>query len=96
MRVGVPAEIKNNEDRVAVTPAIVDQLRRRGHEVIVEAGAGEGSRISDADFSVPAYLEEADDGVRVNFISPNDAFSMISSMALTKASMPSSSTSKGW
>lgn len=50
MRVGIPAEIKNNEDRVAATPAIVDQLRRRGHEVVIQAGAGEGSRISDADF----------------------------------------------
>lgn len=50
MRVGIPAEIKNNENRVAITPAGVDTLTRRGHEVIVQAGAGVSSRISDADF----------------------------------------------
>jgi alanine dehydrogenase len=50
MRVGVPTEIKNNEYRVAITPAGVSELVRRGHEVIVQAGAGEGSAIHDADF----------------------------------------------
>jgi len=50
MRVGVPTEIKNNEYRVALTPAGVSELIRRGHEVIIQAGAGEGSAIHDADF----------------------------------------------
>jgi alanine dehydrogenase len=50
MRVGVPTEIKNNEFRVALTPAGVAELVHRGHEVIVQAGAGEGSAISDAEF----------------------------------------------
>ncbi|GEK84293.1 alanine dehydrogenase [Frigoribacterium faeni] len=50
MRVGVPTEIKNNENRVAITPAGVDALVRRGHEVLVESGAGVGSRILDADY----------------------------------------------
>lgn len=50
MRIGVPAEIKNNEFRVAMTPAGVMELRARGHEVVVQAGAGEGSRIADADY----------------------------------------------
>src|SRR6476660_2734988 len=50
MRVGVPTEIKNNEYRVAITPAGVSELVRRGHEVIIQAGAGEGSAIHDADF----------------------------------------------
>src|SRR4029079_3486786 len=50
MRVGVPTEIKNNEYRVAITPAGVSELVRRGHEVLVQAGAGEGSAIHDADF----------------------------------------------
>jgi len=36
MRVGVPKEIKNNENRVAITPAGVDALRRNGHEVHAE------------------------------------------------------------
>jgi alanine dehydrogenase len=50
MRVGIPTEIKNNEYRVAITPAGVSELVRRGHEVAVQAGAGEGSAIHDADF----------------------------------------------
>lgn len=50
MLVGIPTEIKNNEYRVAITPAGVAELTRRGHEVIVQAGAGEGSAISDRDF----------------------------------------------
>jgi alanine dehydrogenase len=50
MRVGVPTEIKNNENRVAITPAGVDALVRRGHEVVIESGAGASSRISDDDY----------------------------------------------
>ena len=50
MLVGIPAEIKNNEYRVAITPAGVAELTRRGHDVIIQAGAGEGSTISDNDF----------------------------------------------
>ena len=50
MRVGIPTEIKNNEYRVAITPAGVAELTRRGHEVLIQAGAGDGSAISDRDF----------------------------------------------
>jgi alanine dehydrogenase len=50
MRVGIPTEIKNNEYRVAITPAGVAELVHRGHEVIIQSGAGEGSAVSDADF----------------------------------------------
>ncbi|MEE6179306.1 alanine dehydrogenase [Mycobacterium sp. 050134] len=50
MRIGVPAEIKNNEFRVAITPAGVAELTRREHAVVIQAGAGEGSAISDGDF----------------------------------------------
>ena len=50
MLVGVPTEIKNNEYRVAITPAGVAELTRRGHDVIIQAGAGEGSAITDNDF----------------------------------------------
>jgi alanine dehydrogenase len=50
MKVGVPTEIKPDEYRVAITPIGVRELTDRGHEVMVEAGAGEGSAISDADF----------------------------------------------
>jgi alanine dehydrogenase len=50
MRVGIPTETKNNEFRVAITPAGVAELTHRGHEVLVQSGAGEGSAVSDADF----------------------------------------------
>jgi alanine dehydrogenase len=50
MRVGIPTEIKNNEFRVAITPAGVAELVHRGHDVLVQAGAGEGSAIADNDF----------------------------------------------
>jgi len=50
VKVGVPTEIKADEYRVALTPAGVRELSERGHEVLVESGAGEGSAISDSDF----------------------------------------------
>jgi hypothetical protein len=50
MRVGVPLEIKPDEYRVAITPAGVREMVEHGHEVLIEAGAGLGSAISDADF----------------------------------------------
>jgi alanine dehydrogenase len=50
VRVGIPKEIKPDEYRVAITPAGVREMVEHGHEVLVEAGAGEGSAIADADF----------------------------------------------
>jgi alanine dehydrogenase len=50
VRVGVPTEIKSDEYRVAMTPAGVRDLTDVGHEVVVQAGAGEGSAIADADY----------------------------------------------
>jgi alanine dehydrogenase len=50
MRVGVPREVKNNEFRVAITPAGVHELVRHGHEVVIERDAGVGSAIADDDF----------------------------------------------
>ena len=50
MRIAVPTEIKNNEFRVAITPAGVHDLVLHGHEVMVQAGAGEGSSISDEQY----------------------------------------------
>ncbi|HWC47825.1 MAG TPA: alanine dehydrogenase [Solirubrobacterales bacterium] len=50
MKIGVPSEIKSDEYRVAVTPAGVRELSEHGHEVLVQAGAGEGSAISDEDY----------------------------------------------
>ena len=51
MRVGVPTEVKNHEYRVAITPAGVNELTRHGHDVLVQAGAGMGSSISDDEFA---------------------------------------------
>ena len=50
MRVGVPRELKDNEYRVAITPAGVRELVVGGHSVIIERDAGAGSSIPDADF----------------------------------------------
>jgi alanine dehydrogenase len=50
MRVGVPTETKTSEFRVAITPAGVAELTHRGHEVLIQAGAGEGSAIPDEEF----------------------------------------------
>ena len=47
MKVGVPTEIKDDEYRVALTPAGARELREHGHEVLLQAGAGEGSAIPD-------------------------------------------------
>jgi alanine dehydrogenase len=47
MRIAVPAEIKDNEYRVAITPSGVHDLVAHGHDVFVQAGAGVGSSISD-------------------------------------------------
>jgi len=51
VKVAIPREVKNHEYRVAITPAGVHELVRHNHEVYVEAGAGLGSSIPDADFA---------------------------------------------
>lgn len=50
MIIGVPKEIKNNENRVAMTPASVYTLVKAGHQVLIETGAGLGSGFSDEDY----------------------------------------------
>lgn len=50
MRIGIPREIKTLEGRVALVPAACGDLVQAGHEVFVEAGAGDKSGFSDADF----------------------------------------------
>jgi alanine dehydrogenase len=50
VKVGIPAEIKSDEYRVAATPAGTRELTERGHEVIIQAGAGDGSVIPDAEY----------------------------------------------
>jgi alanine dehydrogenase len=62
MKVGVPKEVKNNEFRVAITPAGVHELVRNGHDVVIEQGAV-GSSIPDTDFVAAGaqILPTADD-----------------------------------
>ncbi|MDQ4069869.1 MAG: alanine dehydrogenase, partial [Actinomycetota bacterium] len=51
MIVGVPAETKEGEHRVALTPDGVRELTALGHEVLVEAGAGVGSSLPDSEYT---------------------------------------------
>jgi hypothetical protein len=50
MRIGVPQEIKANENRVGLVPACVRELTGRGHEVVVETGAGSGAGLPDKQY----------------------------------------------
>lgn len=50
MKVGVPTEIKTDENRVSMTPAGASALVSAGHEVLVQSGAGMGSGLTDADY----------------------------------------------
>jgi len=61
MIVGIPAEVKIAEGRVAITPDGVRGLTSLGHKVLVETGAGLGSSLSDADFAAAgASVVDAD------------------------------------
>lgn len=50
MKIGIPKEIKNNENRVGMTPAGVAELVKHGHQVVVQHTAGEGSGFADAEY----------------------------------------------
>ncbi|HKO57329.1 MAG TPA: alanine dehydrogenase [Thermoanaerobaculia bacterium] len=62
MRIGVPTEIKDNEYRVGMTPAGAAVLQKDGHQVLVQAGAGNGSGFSDDEYRVAGatILPDAD------------------------------------
>jgi alanine dehydrogenase len=60
MKVGVPTEIKSDEYRVAITPAGVREMSERGHQVLVQAGAGVGSAIADAEYEAQGATIVAD------------------------------------
>src|SRR5512139_3068140 len=63
VRIGVPRELKNNEYRVAITPAGAHEFIRHGHDVAIEAGAGLGSAIPDEEYVAAGakICESADD-----------------------------------
>ena len=50
MKIGVPKEILNNENRVALTPPFVKTLTKKNHQIIVETQAGLGSGFTDEDY----------------------------------------------
>ena len=56
MRIGVPAEVKQDEYRVPLTPAAVFELVQRGHQVVVQAGAGAGADCSDEDYAAAGAI----------------------------------------
>jgi alanine dehydrogenase len=60
VRIGVPSEIKPDEYRVAITPAGVRELCSRGHEVLLQSGAGAGSAMSDGKFQAQGATIVAD------------------------------------
>jgi alanine dehydrogenase len=63
VKIAIPREVKNHEYRVAATPAGVHELTRHGHDVFVEADAGAGSKIPDAEYSAAGakIVDGADD-----------------------------------
>ena len=50
MKIGVPKEIKNNENRVGLTPAGVKELVQHGHDLFVQHTAGDGSGFADDEY----------------------------------------------
>jgi len=56
MIIGVPKEIKNNENRVALTPAGVAEMNNHGHSVYVQANAGEGSGFADDEYAAAGAI----------------------------------------
>jgi alanine dehydrogenase len=60
MKISVPKEVKNNEYRVAITPAGVHELVASGHQLFVETGAGVGSAISDQEYKEAGATITAD------------------------------------
>jgi alanine dehydrogenase len=63
MKIGIPKEIKNNENRVAITPAGVDAFVKAGHQVLIETDAGSGSGFTNEDYAAAGatILHQADD-----------------------------------
>jgi alanine dehydrogenase len=63
MKIGIPKEIKNNENRVAITPAGVDAFVKAGHQVMIESDAGLGSGFTNEDYAAAGatILQQAAD-----------------------------------
>ena len=81
MIIGVPKEIKAQEDRVAMSPAGVDACVRAGHTILIESGAGNGSGFTDEEYlragatilrSAKEVFEKAEMIVHVNEPLPSE------------------------
>ncbi|QQB06381.1 alanine dehydrogenase [Macrococcoides caseolyticum] len=69
MLIGIPKEIKNNENRIALTPGGVHALVDNGHKVIVEKGAGLGSYFTDEDYiEVGARIGSVEEAWNVDMV----------------------------
>ena len=79
MIIGVPKEVKLDEYRVAMLPVGVEELTRRGHQVLIEQGAGLGSGLSDQD-----YLENGCEMVAT----PQEIFARADMIVKVKEPMP--------
>ena len=60
MLVGVPKETKDNEFRVGIVPSTVRELTEKGHQVVVETGAGAGAGLPDSDYQAAGAVIAAD------------------------------------
>lgn len=81
MKIGIPKEIKNNENRVGIVPGGVAQLVQDGHEVFVQSQAGQGINLTDADFenagaqilpTLEAVFEQAEMIIKVKEPQPQE------------------------
>ncbi len=81
MKVGIPTEIKDDEYRVAITPAGVREMGEHGHEVLIESGAGDGSAIPDSAYEAQgakilpddaAIFEQAEMILHVKELQPSE------------------------
>ena len=86
MIIGIPKEIKNNENRVGLTPAGVQEFVKRGHDVFVQASAGENSGFPDSAYEavgariLPTIVpESAREGTTTGEVVPRNMPAMLAS-----------------
>ena len=65
MIIGIPKEIKNNENRIALTPAGAQELVKRGHKVYVQASAGVNSGFADDAIIIRSAVPRWDRTIRI-------------------------------
>lgn len=103
MKIGIPKEIKNNENRVGMTPAGVAEFIRHGHEVMVQHTAGENSGFADEEYvkvgarilpDIQSVYREAEMIIKVKELSPRNIHSSIRiSLFLLTSILPATESS---